>query len=271
MAALDDVFHGLHQDGLLTLANVADAGGARLVERLGSKAVATSSAAMAWSHGYQDGNQLPLALLRSTIGSMTRVLGVPLTVDIEGGYSEDPQQVAQVIDAVTTEGAVGINIEDGAGSPELLMRKLDAARNVASRHGVKLFVNVRCDVYLKNLVPAEQRLEELLKRAALYTNAGADGLFAAGVVEAGEIATLCRTSRLPVNLLWREGLAAPGELQRLGVRRLSAGSSIAEFLYGAMAGLARSFLERGQLDSHALKAHTYGELNSLMAATPRCP
>ncbi|WP_085694733.1 MULTISPECIES: isocitrate lyase/phosphoenolpyruvate mutase family protein [unclassified Pseudomonas] len=265
MAALDTVFHDLHRQGLLMLANVGDAGGARLVERLGSKAVATSSAAMAWSHGYQDGNKLPLELLRSTIASMTRVLSVPLTVDIEGGYSDEPEQVANVIDAVLAAGAVGVNIEDGVGSPDLLIRKVDAAKKVADRHGVNLFVNVRCDVYLKNLLPAEQRLEELLKRAALYANAGADGLFAAGVVEPHEIAAVCRESKLPVNLLWRAGLAAPEELQRLGVRRLSAGSAIAEFLYGAMGGLASSFLEHGHLDTHALKAHTYGELNSLMA------
>lgn len=196
---------------------------------------------------------------------MTRVLGVPLTVDIEGGYSDDSEQVAKVVEAVIATGAVGINIEDGAASPELLVHKIDAAKRVGDQHGVNLFVNVRCDVYLKNLVPTEQRLEELVKRAARYANGGANGLFAAGVVEPDEIAAVCRESSLPVNLLWRAGLAAPSELQRLGVRRLSAGSSIAEFLYGVMDGLARSFLESGQLDIHTLKAHTYGELNTLMA------
>ena len=120
--------------------------------------------------------------------------------------------------------------------------------------------------HLKNLFPAEQRLEELLKRAALYASAGVDGLFAAGVVDAGEIATVCRETRLPVNLLSRDGLPSPDELKRLGVRGLSAGSSIAEFLHGAMGTLVSSFLENGQLDTHALKAHTYGELNALMAA-----
>ncbi|MCV4261594.1 isocitrate lyase/phosphoenolpyruvate mutase family protein [Pseudomonas capsici] len=265
MAALDHAFHNLHQDGLLVLANVADAGGARLVEHLGGKAVATSSAAMAWSHGYQDGNKLPLELLSTTIQSMVRVLTVPLTVDIEGGYSDDPKKVGEVINAVVAAGAVGINIEDGLGTPDLLVRKIDVARQVAQQSGVDLFINVRCDVYLKNLFAAELRLEELLKRAELYTGAGADGLFAAGVVDSNEIAAICQSTRLPVNLLSRDGLPSPDELKRLGVRRLSAGSSIAEFLYGAMGGLVRSFLDSGELDTHALKAHTYGELNALMA------
>ncbi|QDD88498.1 isocitrate lyase/PEP mutase family protein [Pseudomonas oryzihabitans] len=265
MAALAETFHDLHRQGLLILANVGDAGGARLVERLGSQAVATSSAAMAWTHGYQDGNQLPLELLSASIASMTRVLGVPLTVDIEGGYSDEPVAVAKVIEAVLAAGAVGINIEDGVGAPDLLVRKLETARTVADRHGIDLFVNVRCDVYLKNLLPAEQRLEELLRRAARYADAGADGFFAAGVTEPREIATLCREAKVPVNLLWRAGLAAPDELQRLGVRRLSAGSSIAEYLYGALSGLAQGFLKDGRLDVQALQAHTYGELNALLA------
>ncbi|SDW46429.1 isocitrate lyase/phosphoenolpyruvate mutase family protein [Pseudomonas sp. NFACC08-1] len=265
MTALDTAFHNLHQNGLLVLANVADAGGARIVESLGGKAVATSSAAMAWSHGYQDGNKLPLDLLSTTVKSMARVLSVPLTVDIEGGYSDDLEQVGRVINTVIAAGAVGINIEDGLGSPELLVRKIDVARKVANQAGVKLFINVRTDVYLKNLFPAEQRLEELLKRTALYASAGADGLFAAGVVDPNEIATLCQETKLPVNLLSRDGLPYPDELKRLGVRRLSAGSSIAEFLHGAMGALVRSFLDNGQLDTQTLKAHTYGELNALMA------
>ncbi|KPZ14386.1 isocitrate lyase/PEP mutase family protein [Pseudomonas syringae group genomosp. 3] len=265
MTALDTVFHHLHQNGLLILANVADAGGARMVERFGGKAVATSSAAMAWSHGYQDGNKLPLDLLSTTVGSMARVLSVPLTVDIEGGYSDDPEQVGKVINAVIAAGAVGINIEDGTGSPELLVRKIDVARKVADLASIKLFINVRTDVYLKNLFPAEQRLEEILKRAALYAEAGADGLFAAGVVKASDIGSICLESTLPVNLLSRDGLPSTDELKRLGVRRLSAGSSIAEFLQGAMGTLVRSFLDRGQLDTHVLKAHTYGEVNALMA------
>ncbi|SFW22641.1 MULTISPECIES: isocitrate lyase/phosphoenolpyruvate mutase family protein [Pseudomonas] len=265
MTALDTAFHNLHQNGLLVLANVADAGGARIVERLGGKAVATSSAAMAWSHGYQDGNKLPLDLLSTTVMSMARVLSVPLTVDIEGGYSDDLEQVGRVINTVIAAGAVGINIEDGLGSPELLARKIDVAKKVANQTGVKLFINVRTDVYLKNLFPAEQRLGELLKRTALYSSAGADGLFAAGVVDSNEIATLCQKTKLPVNLLSRDGLPSPDELKRLGVRRLSAGSSIAEFLHGAMGALVRSFLDNGQLDTQTLKAHTYGELNALMA------
>ncbi|WP_263261488.1 isocitrate lyase/phosphoenolpyruvate mutase family protein [Pseudomonas sp. RIT-PI-S] len=263
---MDTRFHTLHHNGLLVLANVADAGSARIVERLGGTAVATSSAAMAWTHGYPDGDQLPLGLLRTTVESMARVLSVPLTVDVEGGYSDEPAQVARVIDAVVAAGAVGINIEDGVAAPELLVRKIEAARKAADQRGVNLFINARTDVYRKNLFPAEQRLEKTLERAALYANAGANGLFAIGLADAEEIATLCKETTLPVNLLHLDGLPSLDELKRLGVRRLSTGSAIAQFLYGALGSLAAGFLSNGQLDTQSLKGHTYGELNALMAA-----
>ncbi|MHC8395155.1 isocitrate lyase/PEP mutase family protein [Pseudomonas sp. LB3P93] len=261
---MDTQFHQLHHDGLLILTNVADATGARIVEQLGCKAVATSSAAVAWAHGYADGNALPLERLISTVESIARVISVPLTIDVEAGYSDDLTRVAEVIDAVIAAGAVGINIEDGAAPPELLARKIEVARQVANRRNVKLFINARTDVYLRGLVPAEDRVAETLKRAALYQAAGADGLFAAGVTAKYEIEALCQGNSLPVNVLGLPGLPSPEELQALGVRRLSAGSGIAEFLYGAMASLAKGFLETGKLDSSHLKAFTYGEVNALL-------
>nr|WP_314642497.1 isocitrate lyase/phosphoenolpyruvate mutase family protein [uncultured Pseudomonas sp.] len=261
---MDTRFHQLHRDGLLILTNVADATGARIVEQLGCKAVATSSAAVAWAHGYADGNALPLDRLISTVESIARVISVPLTVDIEAGYSDDLTRVAEVVDAVIAAGAVGINIEDGATAPELLARKIEVARQVAGRRKVKLFINARTDVYLRGLVPAEDRVAETLRRAALYQAAGADGLFAAGVTAEYEIAALCQGTPLPVNVLGLPGLPSPEALQALGVRRLSAGSGIAEFLYGAMASLAKGFLETGKLDSSHLKAFTYGEINALL-------
>ncbi len=264
MNALDTPFHQLHHDGLLILTNVADATGARLVEQLGGKAVATSSAAVAWAHGYPDGNTLPLERLISTVESIARVIKVPLSVDIEAGYSDDLDRVAEVIDAVVAAGAVGINIEDGSGTPELLARKIEVARKVADKRDVKLFINARTDVYLKSLVPAEDRVAETLRRAALYQAAGADGLFAAGATSAYEIEAICKGTTLPVNVLGFAGLPSPDELKSLGVRRLSAGSGIAEFMYGAMGSLVKSFLASGKLDTHDLKAFTYGEVNGLL-------
>jgi len=126
MDTLDTQFQQLHHEGLLILTNVADAAGARLVEQLGCKAVATSSAAVAWLHGYQDGNALPLERLVSTVESIARVITVPLSVDIEAGYSDDLARVAEVLDAVIAAGAVVTRpVEDYAivaGVPAVKLR-----------------------------------------------------------------------------------------------------------------------------------------------------
>lgn len=115
--AAADAFHALHAQGLLILPNAWDAGSARLVESLGAKAVATSSAAVAWSHGYPDGDFLPLERLVATTTAIARVLRVPLSVDIEGGYSDQPAAVGDVVARVIDAGAVGINLEDGGADP----------------------------------------------------------------------------------------------------------------------------------------------------------
>ena len=149
----------LHRPGdPVLLANCWDAGSARLIEACGAVAMATTSAGLAWSHGYPDGDALPLSVLTTAVAQIVRVISVPLTVDIEGGYSAEPERVGAVVEAVIEAGGVGINIEDGRGSPELLAAKIRAARAVADRMGVPLFINARIDVYLKSLVPAGQPL-----------------------------------------------------------------------------------------------------------------
>jgi 2-methylisocitrate lyase-like PEP mutase family enzyme len=104
-----------------------------------------------------------------------------------------------------------------------LARKIEVAREAARKRNVKLFINARTDVYLKGLVPAEDRVAETLRRSALYQAAGADGLFAAGVTAAYEIEAICKGTSLPVNVLGFACLPSPTELHALGVRRLSAG------------------------------------------------
>ena len=259
-------FHALHRTpAILVLPNAWDAGSALLMQSLGAQAVATSSAAVAWAQGCGDGDRLPVAQLLACAQSIARRLDVPLSMDIEGGYSEDPQAVGETVAALIDAGVVGINIEDGHGAPALLCRKIEQARAAAARAGVALFINARTDVYLKGLVPPAQRVAECLTRAALYREAGADGLFAAGAREGREIAALVAGTALPLNILALAGVPAAAELQALGVRRVSAGSGIAESIYGRMAELGRGFLQHGDGAALAAQAMNYGELNALMA------
>jgi 2-methylisocitrate lyase-like PEP mutase family enzyme len=259
-----EIFHRLHRDGILVLANAWDAGSARVIESAGAQALATTSAGVAWAHGYADGDKLPLRLLVQTVCSITRVTRVPLSVDFEGGYSDDPKTVGEGVASLIDAGAVGLNIEDGAGEVDLLCRKIEAARSAGERLGVKLFINARTDIYLKRLVAAEQRVEETIRRAARYREAGASGIFPAGVSDADEIRTLATEIDLPLNVLAWAGLPSASALAQLGVRRLSAGSSISESAYGHAAQLARAFIDSGDPGSVLGGALDYSALQALV-------
>ena len=257
-------FHRLHEGPEpLLLANAWDAGSARLMESLGAKAVATTSAGVAWTHGYPDGDVLPVRMLVSTVVAIARAIRVPLTVDVEGGYSDDPAAVEESVARVVEAGAVGINIEDGSGAPDSLCRKIERAKRAGQHFGIDLFVNARTDVYLRGLAPEGKRVAEALSRAKLYRDAGASGIFVPGLRDAGEIRAIAAEAGLPLNVMAWPGLPPAAELARLGVRRLSAGSGIAQALWGKAATLAADFLKSGQSEPLGDGAMAYPAINAL--------
>lgn len=264
------LFRRLHEEGLLILPNAWDAGSARLIESIGAKAVATTSAGVAWSHGYADGDLLPVRLLLATVAEIARLIRVPLSVDVEGGYSDDPATVGETVAAVIEAGAVGINIEDGSGVPDLLCAKIEAAKLAGVRLGVPLFVNARTDVYLRGFAP-ERRVEETLVRAERYRTAGADGIFVPGLVDAAEIRAISKASRLPLNVMALPALPPAAELEALGVRRLSAGAGITEVVFAKTASLAAAFLRTGASSAVTRGAMPYPDINALMADRPQPP
>lgn len=257
-------FNALHGGpDLLVLPNAWDAGTARLIEGLGARAIATTSAGVAWAHGYADGDQLPLERLVATVAAIARVIRVPLTVDMEGGYGDDPAGVGDAVTAVIDAGGVGMNIEDGTSPPDRLSGRIEAAKAAGVRRGVDFFVNARTDVYLRGLAPEGARVEETLSRARRYRDAGADGLFAPGVTDPGEIRAIAAGTPLPLNVLARPGLPDRAALARLGVRRLSAGSGLTSAAYGRVTVLTRGFLAEGRSEPLAEGAMPYPEINKL--------
>jgi 2-methylisocitrate lyase-like PEP mutase family enzyme len=261
------LFRSLHEGpDLLVIANCWDAGSARLIESLGVRALATTSAGVAWANGYRDGDALPVDRLATVVRAITRVIRVPLSVDFEGGYSTDPATVGENVAAILDAGAVGINLEDGTLAPEVLAAKIGAVKKRAERAGVELFVNARIDVYLKGLVPEPARVEETLSRARRYKEAGADGIFVPKVVDRGEIRTIASSIGLPLNLLGWPGLPAAAELSALGVRRLSAGSALAQLAFGCAAAVAGEFLRDGRSEPLLDGAIGFGDMNGLFAA-----
>lgn len=253
MSTHADTFRRLHAGpDLLILPNGWDAGSCRVIETLGAKAVATSSAAVCWSHGYADGHHLPVDFLITTVREITRAISIPLTCDFEGGYADDPATVGDNVAKVIDAGAVGINIEDGGGAPDLLAAKIDAVRKAADRAGAPLFINARTDVYLRGLAEGEAAVAEVLRRAALYRNAGADGLFAPGVIAPGEIAAIAAGCGLPLNVMAKPGLPDGAALQALGARRISSATGLGRAALAALNVATTHFLATG--DSDALAA-----------------
>jgi 2-methylisocitrate lyase-like PEP mutase family enzyme len=239
-------FRALHARGeLLVLPNAWDAGSAALIESCGARAIATTSAAVAWSHGHPDGEKLPKAALLQTVSEILRVVRVPLSVDSEAGLSRSPDEVAAFVLELIALGAVGINLEDGTEPPELLAAKISAVKSAAKRAGCDVFVNARTDVLLKQLVPPHQVLPELLARAERYARAGADGLFVPLLAEPDAIRKVAGAVDLPLNLLAIPSLASGPELRALGVRRLSAGSGVAQVALAAAQGSVERFLADG--------------------------
>ena len=244
-----ETFHALHAGpDILVLPNAWDAASAALMSDAGAKAVATSSAAVAWAHGYADGDLLPRAALLATLAEAARASRVPFTADIEGGYSDDLAEVAELVRGVVGAGAVGINLEDGTRDPNLHARKVEAARKAAAGAGIDLFINARTDVYLKGVAQGETAVAESIRRAALYQGAGASGIFVPGARDAGEIKALVAGIKLPLNIMGLPGLNA-ADLQALGVRRLSSATSLFTAAFGALARATGAFLADGDCTS----------------------
>ena len=256
-------FHALHQDGLLILPNAWDGGSAALVASLGARAVATTSAGVAWALGWPDGDALPVERVVQAARDVVRGAGgLPVSIDMEGGYSDDPAAVAALATRLVEAGVQGINIEDGGRAPELLAAKIAALKAAV---GGALFVNARCDVWLRGVAP-EAPVAEAARRATIYAAAGADGFFAPGLTDVGDIAAMVAATPLPVNLLAWPGLHDAATLKGLGVRRLSAGSSVCGAVWGRAAALTRGFLADGRSEPLMEGAMGWGEVNALMPA-----
>ncbi|WP_449062359.1 isocitrate lyase/PEP mutase family protein [Planomonospora algeriensis] len=269
-----DRFHSLHtRDGRpLVLANAWDVAGALLVEEAGAEAVATTSAGVAWSLGAPDGDRLDRDRALDLIARIAAAVRVPVTADIESGFGEKPEALAETVRAVIEAGAVGVNIEDtvrDGAAPSLRpvgeqAARITAARAAADAAGVPLYINARVDVYLRGSGDPQTRLAATLERAAAYRDAGASGIFVIGAPDPDTIAALVKGVGLPLNVPGGPGAPSVGELAALGVARVSAGADLAAAAYGLVRRAARELYESGTYTELAGGVE-FGELNGLLA------
>ena len=220
-------FAELHVAGTpLLLYNAWDAGSAKAILEAGAKAIATSSWSVAAAQGYGDGEAIPIGFAEQIVGRITATVDIPVTVDFEGGYSEDDGELAANIARLLDLGVIGINFEDrivkGSGlySVDRQARRIAAIREAAERKGVDLFINARTDAFFEH---GDDAVGEALDRAKAYAAAGASGFFVPGLVNDALIGRVAEAVTLPVNVMVMDGVPSNGRLSELGVARISYG------------------------------------------------
>lgn len=265
------LFQALHvNDPVLVLANAWDVASARVIADTGAAAVATTSAGVAWTLGYPDGDAVDVDRAIDLIARVAAAVDVPVTADIESGYGADAAGVGRTVQRVLAAGAVGVNIEDAApagGDAPLRpfaeqVERLAAARAAADEAGVELYINARTDTYLRSVGDPAGRLPETLDRACAYLEAGASGIFVPGITEPATVAKLVDGIDGPLNILVGPGAPSVPELGKLGVARVSAGSSIAAAAYAVARRTAVELSSTGTYDTLAGELD-YGTLNRL--------
>ncbi|MBF4564213.1 isocitrate lyase/phosphoenolpyruvate mutase family protein [Plantibacter sp. VKM Ac-2876] len=226
----------------LILPNAWDVASARTVLASGARAIATTSAGVAWSLGHRDGNELTRDVALDTVRRIASSVPVPLTADIEGGYGETPDEVAGTIASCIDAGASGVNLEDSLRPIAEQERRIAAARSAADDAGIPLFINARIDTHRLGDIGGDRWFEETVTRAAAYARAGASGIFVLGALRADTIERLADAT-LPLNVAFGPGTLTISELARAGASRISAGSSIAEAAYSLAQQWATAMLE----------------------------
>ncbi|MDQ6943114.1 MAG: isocitrate lyase/phosphoenolpyruvate mutase family protein [Candidatus Eremiobacteraeota bacterium] len=266
VAARRRAFRALH-DGpeLFIIPNGWDVVTSRIFEDAGFPAIATSSAAVANALGYPDGNALDVNLHLAAIERIVRALDVPVSADVESGYSDDTTALTAFITRLAATGVAGYNLEDVKAEGELYPLDEAVARMRAARAAAPdAFLNARTDVYLMGIGPAETRFERTVERLRAFAEAGADGVFVPGVMDAETIGELAAAAPLPLNVLAGPKSPDAAALQALGVRRVSVGSGPMRRTLGVLRDIAHELRGAGTFSYTREASVPYAELNALM-------
>ena len=243
--------------------NPWDAGSARLFERLGFPAVATTSSGFAWTRGKNDGAVVIDDVL-DHLRDIVAAVRIPVNADFEGGYETDPDDVAANVTRAVATGVAGISIEDATGNAadplfdfDLAVDRVRAARAAIDRSGTGVFFTARTEGF----IAGRPDLEESIRRLVAFSDAGADCLYAPGIKTAADISSVVRAvAPKPVNVLVGGDFTTVSALARLGVRRISTGGALARAAFSGALDAAREIAEMGTF-TRLGEAYAFDELN----------
>ena len=260
-----------HGPQVLLLPNAWDVASARILEECGHPAIATSSAAVAYSLGYVDGQRISRDEMLEVAGRIARAADIPVTADLEAGYGTTPRDMADTVKAAIAAGIIGMNLEDVTGDDEstlvdlpLQVEKIRAIREAAASAGVPFVLNARTDIYLIPIGPEATRFERTVERLRAYREAGADCLFAPGVYDLETMKKLVKAVEGPLNILANPACPGVPEMEKAGVARVSAGSGIMRAAMGLVQRIGKEMLEARSCEMMFAGATPFIDLKRMM-------
>jgi len=260
-----------HGPRLLLLPNAWDVVSARILVECGHPAIATSSAAVAFSLGYPDGQRISREEMLEVAGRIARAVDVPVTADLEAGYGTTAKDMVETVEAAIEAGVIGMNLEDVTGDEEgscvdlpLQVEKIRAVSDAAKALGVPFVLNARTDIYLMPIGPEATRFERTVERLRAYRDAGASCLFAPGVYDRETIAKLVNAVEAPLNILASPACPPIAELERIGVARVSAGSGLMRAALGLVRRIGKEMIESRSCETMFAGSIPHAELNRMM-------
>jgi len=238
------IFYDLHyQTQPLLIANAWNVRSAQIIEKAGFSAIATSSGAIANSLGYIDGEQIPFEELLYIVKRIKVNTNIPLTVDMERGYTNDLDVLNTHIQKIIDIGVVGINLEDNQGE-DVFLEKLKSITKYLTQTNQKLFINARIDAFVQKL---DNPIETTIHRAKLYKDAGADGLFVIGLQDIETVRKIVSAIELHLNVVGVSTLSSVDELTDCGVKRISMAGILYTTAYGKIDSLVNSIKKENSL------------------------
>jgi len=268
-----DSFRKLHNnEDMLILPNCWNGGSAKVFEKIGFAALGTTSAGIAYSKGLPDGENITIDDLERVTKEIVKVINIPLSVDIERGYSESVKELKENVKKIIEAGAVGINIEDGhyTNSPyvdslEKQLVKIRAIVELREEIDIPFFINARSCVYWLKIGSEKERFEMAVERGNAYADEGADCIFLPGAIDESTVKKLAEEIKAPINIIANPEFCDIDKLNEMGVKRLSIGSGAVRSVINNLINIGEDLKNKKNIEKMLNNDFTYDKADKFFS------